>query len=252
MFMPKKIDPEGQGAVRAAGAGASDGVPVVDGCGRGRGPRRGVGKESVRRWVIQAQVDGGTAPGCHERGVGRDQEAQGQGPAARGGQRDPAPGLDFLRGGTRPPQPLIVAFIDDARRGPRGRVDLPGPARAGLPDRRADLPGLERTGRPVAAGRSATRWSRTQVRDLAWTVDHNGRRQLTPEGLYGRRKMTALVRRGLPQASPGSVDRAMRSLGLQGIRAAKGIRTTIPAKDGRGPGTCSTATSPPPPRTRPG
>lgn len=44
--------------------------------------------------------------------------------------------------------------------------------------------------------------------------------------------MTALVCRTSPDASPGSVDRAMRSLGLQGIRRAKGIRTTIPAKDG--------------------
>ncbi len=71
------------------------------------------------------------------------------------------------------------------------------------------------------------------VRDLAWTVDPEGRRRLTPEGLYGRRKMTALVRRRMPQASPGSVDRAMRTLGLQGIRRSKGIRTTIPAKDGK-------------------
>jgi transposase InsO family protein len=29
------------------------------------------------------------------------------------------------------------------------------------------------------------------------------------------------------------VDRAMRALGLSGIRRAKGVRTTIPAKDGR-------------------
>jgi putative transposase len=70
------------------------------------------------------------------------------------------------------------------------------------------------------------------VRDIAWTTDARGRRRLTPEGLYGRRKMTALVRRRMPAASPGSVDRAMRSLGLQGIRRSKGIRTTIPAKDG--------------------
>jgi transposase InsO family protein len=71
------------------------------------------------------------------------------------------------------------------------------------------------------------------VRDLAWAVDERGRRRLTPEGLYGRRKMTALVRRRLPHASAGSVDRAMRTLGLSGIRRAKGVRTTIPAKDGR-------------------
>jgi putative transposase len=72
-----------------------------------------------------------------------------------------------------------------------------------------------------------------RVRDLAWTVDRRGRRRLAPEGLYGRRKMTALVHRSLPEASAGSVDRAMRTLGLIGVRRAKGVRTTIPAKDGR-------------------
>lgn len=71
------------------------------------------------------------------------------------------------------------------------------------------------------------------VRELAWTTDADGRRKLTPEGLYGRRKMTALVRRRMPRASAGSVDRAMRALGLSGVRRAKGIRTTIPAKDGK-------------------
>ncbi len=72
------------------------------------------------------------------------------------------------------------------------------------------------------------------VRDLAWTVDDQRRRKLSPEGLYGRRKMTALVRRRrLPEASFGAVDRAMRSLGLSGVRRDKGIRTTVPAKDGK-------------------
>jgi len=73
-----------------------------------------------------------------------------------------------------------------------------------------------------------------QVRDLAWKVDElDGVRKMTPEGLYGRRKMTALVRRTSRGVSPGSVDRAMRTLGLQGVRRSKGIRTTIRAKDGR-------------------
>lgn len=74
------------------------------------------------------------------------------------------------------------------------------------------------------------------VRSAAWTVvERNGvmRRVLTPEGLYGRRKMTALIRRTrIPNASRGAVDRAMRALGLSGIRRDKSIRTTIPAKDG--------------------
>lgn len=45
--------------------------------------------------------------------------------------------------------------------------------------------------------------------------------------------MTALVKRSLPAASPGSIDRAMKAFGLNGIRRSKGIRTTIPGKDGR-------------------
>jgi putative transposase len=72
------------------------------------------------------------------------------------------------------------------------------------------------------------------VRDIAWKTDKQGRRKLTPEGLYGRRKMTAMVRRTvMPEASAGSVDRAMRTLGLVGVRRSKGIRTTIPDKDGK-------------------
>ena len=72
------------------------------------------------------------------------------------------------------------------------------------------------------------------VRGLVWQPDpRTGRLVMTPEGLYGRRKMTALVRRHqLPDASAGSVDRAMRVLGLSGVRRDKHVRTTIPAKDG--------------------
>lgn len=75
------------------------------------------------------------------------------------------------------------------------------------------------------------------VRDAAWRdevlPDGTTRRRMTPEGLYGRKKMTALIRRtAIADASRGAVDRAMRALGLQGITRAKAIRTTIPAKDG--------------------
>lgn len=76
------------------------------------------------------------------------------------------------------------------------------------------------------------------VRDAAWTqatgADGRTRRKLNPEGLYGRRKMTALIRAtAAPGASPGAVDRAMRMLGLSGVARATGVRTTIQAKDGR-------------------
>jgi transposase InsO family protein len=55
----------------------------------------------------------------------------------------------------------------------------------------------------------------------------------TPESLYGRRKMTALLgRRGL-QVAHCTVDRLMRELGMQGVRRGKTPRTTIPGTDGR-------------------
>jgi len=88
------------------------------------------------------------------------------------------------------------------------------------------------------------------VRDIAWTTTPAGRRTLTPEGLYGRRKMTACLRRSvLPEASAGAVDRAMRTLGLTGVRRDKGIRTTTRPRTGSAPVTCSIETSPRPRRT---
>ncbi len=57
---------------------------------------------------------------------------------------------------------------------------------------------------------------------------------MTPEGLYGRRKWVALLRRreGLASTSRGAVDRAMRTLGLEDLRRAKKLRTT-PKPDGK-------------------
>jgi len=91
-----------------------------------------------------------------------------------------------------------------------------------------------RTYRAQSSGRvSARTISDAQVEDairqLAWRVI-NGRRRRAPEGLYGRAKMTALLRRSMPAVTPGAVDRAMRSLGLQGVRRGKAARTTVPAK----------------------
>jgi putative transposase len=56
--------------------------------------------------------------------------------------------------------------------------------------------------------------------------------QGTPEGLYGRRKMTRWLRRQGHQAAFCTTDRLMRDLGMNGVRRGKGARTTVPAKDG--------------------
>ena len=54
----------------------------------------------------------------------------------------------------------------------------------------------------------------------------------TPEGLYGRRKMTHHLRRHGLAVAFCTVDRLMRELGLSGARRGKAARTTIPAKNG--------------------
>lgn len=90
-----------------------------------------------------------------------------------------------------------------------------------------------RANRPVAARTISDATVINVIREAVWKVDDHGVRRMMPEGLYGRRKMTALVRRTLVHASPGSVDRAMRSLVLQGVRRSKGVRTTVPAADGK-------------------
>ena len=90
-----------------------------------------------------------------------------------------------------------------------------------------------RSGRVVAARTVTDAQVVNAVREVAWTTDAQGRRKLAPEGLYGRRKMTAYLRRNaMPEASAGAVDRAMKALGLNGVRRDKGVRTTIAAKDG--------------------
>ena len=75
-----------------------------------------------------------------------------------------------------------------------------------------------------------------KIRELAWSFKPTTQRvQMPPEGLYGRRKWVALLRRqpGLAGTSRGAVDRAMRTLGLERIRRAKKLRTTIPNSDGK-------------------
>jgi transposase InsO family protein len=131
---------------------------------------------------------------------------------------------------------LIVAFIDECREAghavePICRVLTEQGCRIAARTYRA----WASPGHRVAARTVADAMVIDTVRDLAWTVDADGPlagvRRLTPEGLYGRRKMTRLVRRRMPGASRGAVDRAMKALGLNGIRRSKGVRTTIPGKD---------------------
>jgi len=77
-------------------------------------------------------------------------------------------------------------------------------------------------GRPVSA---------RAVRD-AHVIDALLATTGTPESLYGRRKMTVFLRRSGHEVAFCTVDRLMADLGMNGVRRGRGVRTTVPAKDG--------------------
>jgi putative transposase len=131
---------------------------------------------------------------------------------------------------------VIVAFIDDQRaQGHAVESICRVLCEQGLQIAARTYRSWKQPDRPVAVRTVTDAHVVDAVRELAWTVDERtGVRKLTPEGLYGRRKMTALVRRRrLPHATAGGVDRAMRLLGLRGVRRDKKLRTTIPSKDSK-------------------
>lgn len=130
---------------------------------------------------------------------------------------------------------MIVAFIDEQRAQGHAVESICRVLREqGLRIAARTYRAWREANQPVATRTVTDAVVVDSVRDIAWTTNAHGERVLAPEGLYGRRKMTAYVRRtAIPGASAGAVDRAMRTLGLEGVRRAKKVRTTIPAADGK-------------------
>jgi transposase-like protein len=78
------------------------------------GPKVGVGAESLRRWVLQAQVDVAQRPGVTSAEAQRIASLNGR----TGISRRPTRFLrqpHFLRAGARPAPPLICGFVDQMR-----------------------------------------------------------------------------------------------------------------------------------------
>ena len=80
--MPKKISPEVQArAVRLVREHQQD-YPSLTAAAQAVAKQLGLGRETVRRWVVQADIAAGRAAGGHHRGVGGDQTVEGGEPAA--------------------------------------------------------------------------------------------------------------------------------------------------------------------------
>jgi len=115
--MTKKIDPEVRArAVRLVADHLGE-YPSLTAASAAVAKQVGVGHETVRRWVLQSQVDGGLRGGATTEELAEIRKLKAvvdsREPAARWGRRYSVRGDDFLRGGTRPPQPLMAGFHRD-------------------------------------------------------------------------------------------------------------------------------------------
>lgn len=134
---------------------------------------------------------------------------------------------------------MIVSFIDDMRAQGFAVESICRVLREqGLQIAARTYRSWKQQDRPVAERTVTDAMVVDAIREAAWKVkvdaQGNARRKLTPEGLYGRRKMTRYIRRTvLSEASWGAVDRAMRLLGLEGVTRLKKVRTTIPDEEGK-------------------
>ena len=94
--MPKKIDPAlKERAVRLVLEHRAE-YPTTTAAVAAVSKQVGVGKESLRRWVNQADVDSGERPGVTTSESAEIRRLKAENRRLRG-QRDPEGGLDFLR-----------------------------------------------------------------------------------------------------------------------------------------------------------
>ena len=185
--------------------------------------RLGMTPETLRKWIRQAAVDEGQAPGVTTEAAKEIRELKRKVVRAGAHDRDPVGGGGFFRAGARPAAPLICAFID-AHRDRFGVVPI---CRALAAHGIAIAPRTywARRSRPPSQ-RALTDAALTEILAGIYEPDPDGRRP--PECLYGSVKMWEhLNRQGIPVAKC-TVERLMRANGWRGVTRGRTVRTTIP------------------------
>jgi len=197
--------------------------------------QEGVSRESVQRWLAQAEVEDGIRPGVTSEESAEVKRLKAENKRLREDGEILRRAPIFFAGELDSRTADLRLHRRDESRRVCSRVDPPGPAPAGPEDRCTHLPGVEE-GAPDRGPHGHRRPGPGQDPRTGRTFNPaTGRLQMTPEGLYGRRKWVAVLRRqnGFAGTSHGAVDQAMRSLGLEGVRRAKKLRNTIPDPDGK-------------------
>ena len=173
------------------------------------GAQLGVGRETIRRWVTQADIDAGRRDGVSSQQRDELRRLHAENQNLRETNAILTRASTFLRGGTRPPQALIVAFIDEMRAAGFAVESIC----AVLSEH-----GCRIAARTYRQWRSPNRAVADRAMRDAAVIDALLATDGTPQGGYGRRRMTAYLRsQGLAVASC-TVDRLMGDLGLSGRR----------------------------------
>ncbi|WP_458781236.1 IS3 family transposase [Arthrobacter sp. D3-16] len=228
--MPKQFPPEVRDrAVRMTMDRLSEYPSVYAAC-KALAPKLGVGAESLRRWVVQAQIDAGEKTGPSSDELEEIKRLRAEVRDLKESNEILKQASNFLREGARPSPPLICRFIDEMRAEGYAVESICAVLRE---------QGVQVAARTYRAWKKRLPALRT-IEDARITnalralqvLDAKGRPR--PEIIYGRRKMTQWLRRnGFPEASKHAVDRLMREEGMNGLIRGRKTRTTIPGKDGR-------------------
>ncbi|MDX1880993.1 MULTISPECIES: IS3 family transposase [Mycobacteriaceae] len=176
----------------------------------------GYGVESVRSWVRQADIDDGYAPGVSSAESARIKELEQENRELKRANEILKRAASFFRGGARPPTQEIVDFIDAQREEFGVEPVITVLRSAGVV--MAPSTYYDTKTRPVSA--RAQRDAELGPALMALWEDNYR--------VYGARKLWRAARREGYDVGRDQVARLMRSLGIEGVRRGKRVKTTKP------------------------
>ena len=172
-----------------------------------------IGPESLRRWVVQAEIDGGQRGGTTTDEAQRISELERENRELRRANEILKSRIGFLRGGARPPLEAMTRYIDTHR----------------------STFGVEPICQALAIAPSSYYAAKSRPPSRTGSEDDA---KLKPEitrvhqgnfAVYGTRKVWRQLCREGVEVGRDRVARLMADLGLSGATRTKKIRTTTPA-----------------------
>ncbi|MEI8083920.1 MAG: IS3 family transposase, partial [Actinomycetes bacterium] len=225
--MPKKFSPEFRAkAIRLVVDHREDYRSEHEAIGK-VSERLGLGSETLRRWVRQAEVDSGEEPGVTTEAAREIRDLKRKNAELERTVEILRAASGFLRGRARPATALICQFITENRHRWGVEPICTVLTLDGCPI--APRTYYAHLRRPPSA-RALSDAAVTARIAAARTPDERGRR--APESLYGATKTWAWLNRTRPDGAPlvarCTVERLMRTNGWTGATRRKKVRTTVP------------------------